>query len=45
MTKEKMGRDKIENGKKSKHMNDAIRPIVKEKQIYFNVPNSLLNYI
>lgn len=39
MNKEKMGRDKIENGKKSKTISDTIRPI-KEKQTNFNV-NSL----
>lgn len=37
MTKEKMGRDKIENGKKFKNINDTIRPIVKEKHSNLNV--------
>lgn len=32
MNKEKMGRDKMENGKKNKNTNDAIKPIVKETQ-------------
>jgi hypothetical protein len=36
MNKEKMGRDKIENGKKSKTVSDTIKPI-KEKQTNFNV--------
>lgn len=36
MNKEKMGRDKLENGKKSKILSDAIKPI-KEKQTNFNV--------
>lgn len=38
MSKEKMGRDKIENGKKSKVIIcDTIRPIVKETQTNLNV--------
>lgn len=38
MNKEKMGRDKIENGKKSKVIIcDTIRPIVRETQTNFNV--------
>lgn len=32
MNKEKMGRDKMENGKKNKNIGDTIRPIVKEIQ-------------
>lgn len=32
MNKEKMGRDKMENGKKNKHIGDTIKPIVKEIQ-------------
>jgi len=37
MNKEKMGRDKVENGKKSKANPDTTKPIVNEKQIHFNV--------
>lgn len=45
MNKEKLGRDRIENGKKSKSVNDTIKPIiVKEYQsnvnysyLYFNL--------
>lgn len=42
MSKEKMGRDKIENGKKSKVIIcDTIRPIVRETQTNFNVIHNL----
>lgn len=37
MNKEKMGRDKVENGKKSKTIADSMKPIVNEKQTNFNV--------
>lgn len=37
MNKEKMGRDKMENGKKSKVTLDTMKPIVKEKPISLNV--------
>lgn len=37
MNKEKMGRDKVENGKKSKVIPDTMKPIVGEKQTNFNV--------
>lgn len=46
MTKEKMGRDKIENGKKSKIINNAIKPISKEKHTHSNVIHfSFLNLL
>lgn len=32
-----MGRDKVENGKKSKANMDTMKPIVSEKQTHFNV--------
>lgn len=37
MNKEKMGRDKMENGKKSKVNFDTMKPVVKEKTINLNV--------
>jgi len=37
MNKEKMGRDKVENGKKSKTIADTMKPIVDEKPKKFNV--------
>ncbi|XP_015374391.1 PREDICTED: PAX3- and PAX7-binding protein 1 isoform X1 [Diuraphis noxia] len=36
MNKEKMGRDKVENGKKSKAIPDTMKPIINEKQTHFN---------
>lgn len=36
MNKEKMGRDKVENGKKSKAIADTMKPIVDEKQKNMN---------
>lgn len=33
MNKEKMGRDRVENGKKFKNFDDTMKPMVKEKQI------------
>lgn len=32
MNREKMGRDKTENGKKSKIISDSVKPVIKEKQ-------------
>ncbi|KAE9544711.1 hypothetical protein AGLY_000253 [Aphis glycines] len=36
MNREKMGRDKVENGKKSKTIADTVKPIVDVKQTNFN---------
>lgn len=44
MNKEKMGRDKVENGKKSKATADTMKTIVDEKQKNVNVINCL-NYV
>jgi len=42
MNKEKMGRDKVENGKKSKIIVDTMKSIVDEKPAHFNVNNCLI---
>lgn len=44
MNKEKMGRDKIENGKKNKNNSDTLRPIVKETQTNVYVIYCYFNY-